>query len=58
MHRTIDANICELERFIDAFESALTDSPDARVEDFAPPCTHAQYGEIVAELLRIDLERG
>ena len=58
MHRTIDANICELERFIDAFESALTDSPDARVEDFAPPCIHAQYGEIVTELLRIDLERG
>ena len=29
-----------------------------RVEDFAPPCIHAQYGEIVTELLRIDLERG
>ncbi|QDT71655.1 serine/threonine-protein kinase [Lacipirellula limnantheis] len=57
MPRTVDADFCELERFIDAFENARVGAPDALVEQFTPPRDHELYDEIVVELLRIDLEQ-
>lgn len=56
MPRTADADFCELERFIDAFENALAGAPLALVEEFMPPRNHELYNEIVVELLRIDME--
>jgi serine/threonine protein kinase/tetratricopeptide (TPR) repeat protein len=48
----------DLESFVEAFECARVEAQGARVEDFLPPREHRQYFEIVAELLRIDLELG
>jgi serine/threonine protein kinase/tetratricopeptide (TPR) repeat protein len=48
----------DLESFVEAFECANAENRAARLEEFLPPRGHQQYGEIVAELLRVDLELG
>jgi serine/threonine protein kinase/lipoprotein NlpI len=46
----------DLESFVEAFECAHLQAQTTQLEDFLPPRRHRLYGEIVAELLRIDLE--
>lgn len=56
MKRTPNAAVAELESFVDAFESARAAALEASIEDFLPDFSHPDYADIVAELLRVDLE--
>ena len=58
MTRTLDATVGDLESFVDAFEGARAGYDNASIEEFFPAREHMQYDEIVAELLRIDMELG
>ena len=46
----------DLEAYIEAFESELSASGEANVEDFIPGAGHPEFHDIVVELLRVDFE--
>ncbi len=46
----------DLNSYVDAFEQACQAGGKADVAQFTPPTDHPCYGEIVVELLRVDLE--
>ena len=48
----------ELDRRTDAFEDALSRDPAADLADHLPPADHPLYPAVLAELIRIDLDRG
>jgi hypothetical protein len=48
----LDLADSDLDSIVDAYETAQSNAGSARVEEFAPPRNHPQYGEIVAELCR------
>jgi serine/threonine protein kinase/tetratricopeptide (TPR) repeat protein len=52
----INALGSDLDSIVDAFEAARAASSGVRIEECAPPSDHPHYREIVAELLRVDLE--
>jgi hypothetical protein len=55
---TTSSEPLELETLVDAFETAQVRDGQARVDDFLPDEYHPHYGEIVLELLCVDLEYG
>ncbi len=46
----------DLEVLVEAFETQKAADPEANVSDFLPSRDHPAYGQIVLELLRVDLE--
>jgi serine/threonine protein kinase/Tfp pilus assembly protein PilF len=49
--------VSELDDFVERFEAAVADGLPADPLDFAPKSQHPEYEQIVAELIRVDLER-
>src|SRR6476660_1530421 len=48
----------ELDRFVARFESAYARDSAVGVADFIPAREHPLYGDVLRELLRVDLEYG
>lgn len=46
----------ELDDVVEAFEAALADSGDERLEEFLPDPRHPQFPAILSELIRVDIE--
>src|SRR5262245_30507973 len=47
-----------IEGFVEAFEAARCDEPDADLERFLPPVGHPLRDNVLCELIRVDLELG
>src|SRR5262245_46045447 len=51
-----NADLLDLEARIDAYEQAQRSQGEADLANFLPPPDHAQYGETLRELIRVDME--
>lgn len=47
---------CELDDFLEAYETAQAEQGTADLADFLPATDHPQYGAILRELVRVDME--
>lgn len=56
VHRTASDPDLELDGFVAAFEAAAATDPHTDPAAFVPPADHPRHVEILAELLRVDLE--
>ncbi|MCY2962473.1 MAG: serine/threonine-protein kinase [Planctomycetota bacterium] len=56
MTQTESAGYTSLDEIVESFESTIADAGEATLERFLPDREHPEFREILAELLRVDLE--